>query len=214
MLVVIFNDEKKAYEGARALAQLEQEGAIFIYAEALIWNYADGTLNIKQADSAFPIRTVMGTSLGSLLGLLGGPLGVAIGAAAGAAAGAVADVRFSEADATFLDDVSTALQAGRYAVVADVSEESVSAVDRRMRALGGSVHRMARGRVAHQQGEGEAARMRAALASLKAEQTKAQLERQKHLQTRIEQLEAKLQAKLEHDRSAKAGTKGAASSHH
>ena len=200
MLVVMFDDEAKAYEGSRALRQLDQEGAISIYAEAVISKTADGKLNVKQANDDLPIRTLMGTSLGSLLGLLGGPLGIGIGAATGAFAGAIADVHVSGVDAEFLDDVSKALKPGRYAIVADVSEEWVTPVDTRMEALGGSVHRTARRSVEQQQAEREVATMRAELASLRAEQAQAHTERKKRLQSKIEQLEAKLNAKLDRNR--------------
>lgn len=196
MLVVIFDDEKRAYEGSRALSELDLEGEISIYAEAVISKNADGKLSIKQADGDFPIRTFGGTAMGSLLGLLGGPIGFGIGATAGAFAGALADLHVSGVDGEFLDDVSKALKPGKYAVVADVSEEWVTPVDTRMEALSGIVYRTARSAVEHDQIARQEAAMSAELASLKAEHAKAQAERKKRLQSRIEQLEAKLQAKL------------------
>ena len=54
MLVVIFNDESKAYEGSRALKQLDAEGSMTIYAEAVIKKNADGTATVKQVDDGFP----------------------------------------------------------------------------------------------------------------------------------------------------------------
>jgi uncharacterized membrane protein len=200
MLVVMFDSEAKAYEGSRALYQLDQEGTISIYAEAVISKQADGKLNIKQADGDFPIRTLAGTSIGSLLGLLGGPLGIGIGAATGAFAGAMADLHVSGVDGEFLDDVSKALKPGRYAIVADVAEEWITPVDTRMEALGGTVHRAARRNVEREQSEREEATARAELASLKAEQAKAHTERKKRLQSRIQELEAKLEATLHRHR--------------
>ncbi len=199
MLVVIFDNQDKAYEGSRALYQLDQEGSISIYAEAVISKKADGKLIVKQADGEFPIGVLGGTSLGSLLGLLGGPIGIGIGAATGAFAGAMADLHVSGVDGEFLDDVSKALKPGKSAVVADVSEEWVTPVDTRMEALGGTVHRTARSTVEHERIERQEATMRAELASLKAEHAKAQTERKKRLQSRIEQLEAKLQTTLHRD---------------
>jgi uncharacterized membrane protein len=199
MLVVIFDDEKKAYEGSRALYQLDLEGDISIYAEAVISKNTDGKLSIKQADGDFPIRTLGGTAIGSLLGLLGGPIGFGIGAVAGTFAGAMADLHVSGVDGEFLDDVAKSLKPGKYAVVADVGEEWVTPVDTRMEALGGSVYRTARSAVQHEQVARQEATMRAELASLKAEHAKAQAERKKRLQSRIERLEAKLQETLRRD---------------
>ena len=139
MLVVVFNDESKAYEGSRALNQLDGEGSIAIHAESVIRKNADGTAIVKQAEGDFPIRTLGGTALGGLIGVLGGPVGVTLGAVAGSAAGSISDLYAAGVDADFLHDVSAALSPGRCAVVADVSEEWVTPVDSGMEALGGVV---------------------------------------------------------------------------
>ena len=78
MMVVVFDDELKAYEGSRALKQLDAEGSITIHAGSVIQKNADGTVSVKQAEDDFPIRTIGGTALGSLIGLLGGPIGFGI----------------------------------------------------------------------------------------------------------------------------------------
>ena len=84
MLVVVFENEKKAFEGTRALADLDLEGSIAVHAEAVIQKNQDGTVSMKQGEDDFPVRTVGGTAIGSLIGLLGGPVGFGIGAAIGA----------------------------------------------------------------------------------------------------------------------------------
>ena len=92
MLVVVFDNESKAYEGSRALNQLDSEGNITIHAEAVIGKNNDGTLTVKQGDGDFPVRTVSGTAIGSLIGLLGGPAGLAVWALAGTMVGSIADL--------------------------------------------------------------------------------------------------------------------------
>src|SRR5271165_6443439 len=116
MLVVIFGDEAKAYEGSHALKQLDAEGSITIHAEAVIKKNPDGTVTVKQVDDGFPIRTLGGTTIGSLLGLLGGPIGLGIGAVAGALAGSLGDLSAAGVAAEFLDDTATALTPGKCAV--------------------------------------------------------------------------------------------------
>src|SRR6516225_5915721 len=143
LLVVVFKDESRAYEGSRALSQLDGEGSIAIHAESVIRKNADGTATVKQAEGDFPIRTIGGTALGGLVGLLGGPAGAALGAAAGSAAGGISDLYAAGVDADFLDDVSATLRPGKCAVVADLSEEWVTPVDTRMETLGGIVFRTA-----------------------------------------------------------------------
>ena len=58
MLVVVFENEIKAYEGSRALKALDSEGSISVYAEAVIKKNDDGTVTVKQIEDDFPIRTV------------------------------------------------------------------------------------------------------------------------------------------------------------
>jgi len=82
MLVVVFDNETKAYEGSRVLSQLDSEGSITIHAEAVISKNADGTVTVKQGEGDFPVRTVSGTAIGSLIGLLGGPAGLESGRSA------------------------------------------------------------------------------------------------------------------------------------
>jgi hypothetical protein len=92
MLVVVFDNETKAYEGKKALLQLDGEGSISVYAYAVLAKHADGTATVKQGDDSGPVGTLLGTSFGSLTGLLGGPVGLAIGATAGLAVGGAADL--------------------------------------------------------------------------------------------------------------------------
>ena len=49
MLVVVFDNEAKAYEGARTLNQLDAEGSITIHAEAVIKKDANGTVSVIQS---------------------------------------------------------------------------------------------------------------------------------------------------------------------
>ena len=44
MLVVVFDNETTAYEGSRALNQLDLEGSITIHAEAVVCKNPDGTV--------------------------------------------------------------------------------------------------------------------------------------------------------------------------
>jgi len=208
MLVVFFDEESKAYEGSRALKQLDAEGSMTIYAEAVIKKNADGTVAVKEADNGFPIRTVGGTAIGSLIGLLGGPVGLGIGAAAGALAGGMGDLNAAGVEAEFLDDVAVALTPGKFALIADVSEEWVTPVDTRMEALGGAVVRSARKSVEDEQRARDVAALRAEIDQLKAEHARAQADRKAKLQAKIEQLNAKLQAKLDQAKQRSEQIKG------
>lgn len=197
MLVVVFDDEPKAYEGSRVLNQLDAEGSITIHAKSVIGKNADGTVTVKQSDDSFPVRTLGGTAIGSLIGLLGGPVGLGVGAAAGLLAGSFVDLNAAGVDAEYIDDIAASLTPGKCAVVADVSEEWVTPVDTRMEALGGAVIRTARKSVEHDQRAREVAELRAEIDQLKAEHAHARADRKAKIQARIDKLNAKLQARLD-----------------
>jgi uncharacterized membrane protein len=197
MLVVVFENEKNAFEGTRALADLDFEGSIAVHAEAVIQKNQDGTVSMKRTEDNFPVRTVSGTAIGSLIGLLGGPVGFGIGAAVGATTGLIADVYGAGVDADFLADVAAALTAGKVAVVADVSEEWVTPVDARMEAIGGVVFRTARQDFEAEQRAKEIAALNVEIAELKAELAHAQAERKTKIQAKIDDLNRKLQGKLD-----------------
>jgi uncharacterized membrane protein len=197
MLVAVFDGEAKAYEGLRALNQLDAEGSIAIHSEAVIKKNADGTVTIKQSEDQFPLGTVGGTAIGSLIGLLEGPIGVGVGAVAGWLAGSIYDLNVAGVDAQFVDDVAAALTPGKCVVIADVSEEWTTPVDTQMEALGGEVFRKARKNVAEDQRARDVIALRADIDQLKAEHARARGERKAELQAKIDTLNAKLQTKLE-----------------
>ena len=197
MLVAVFNNETKAYEGSHALKQLDAEGSIAIHAESVIRKDANGTVSVLRVEGDFPVRTIGGTAIGSLVGLLGGPVGLGVGAIAGTLAGSVGDFYAAGVNLDFLNDVSAALIPGTCAVVADVSEEWVTPVDSRMEALGGIVFRSLRTTVEDDQRARDVAELKEEIAQLKAEHAQARADRKAKLQGRIDSLSGKLQAKLD-----------------
>src|SRR5437588_11707446 len=68
MLVVVFDNERNAYEASRALNQLDAEASITVHAESVISKEPNGAVTVKQAEGDFPIRTIAGTAIGSLIG--------------------------------------------------------------------------------------------------------------------------------------------------
>jgi uncharacterized membrane protein len=197
MLVVVFDNETKAYEGRNALLQLDDEGSITVYAYAVLAKHADGTATAKQEDDSGPIGSLIGTSFGSLIGLLGGPAGVAIGAAAGLAAGGAADLHNARIGDDFIEDVSKFLLPNKVALVAEIEEDWTTPVDTRMEAIGGLVFRRALSDVKHTIHEENVAAMKADLAQMKAEHAKAHADRKAKLQAKINQLDSKIQAQLQ-----------------
>src|SRR5215472_6643176 len=132
MLVIVFDNESKAYEGKKALLELDSEGSISTYAYAVVTKNSDGTASVKQGDDTGPLGTLAGTTLGSLIGLLGGPAGVVLGATAGLSAGAAVDLHNARISDDFIDDVTKALVPNKVALVAEIEEDWTTPVDSRM----------------------------------------------------------------------------------
>jgi uncharacterized membrane protein len=197
MVVVVFDKENKAYEGKKALLSLDAEGSISVYASVVVTKHADGTVSVKQADDPGPIGTLVGTSLGSLIGLLGGPAGLAIGASLGLVGGGIFDLNNVRIGEDFLDDVTKTLTPNKFAVVAEIDEDWTTPLDTRMEAIGGSVFRRALSDVTDAADQREIAAMKADLAQLKAERAKAQADRKAKLLDKINQLDSKIQARLQ-----------------
>jgi uncharacterized membrane protein len=197
MLVVVFDNEVKAYEGKRALVQLDREGSISVYASVVLTKHADGTATVKEEDDSGPIGSLVGTSLGSLIGLLGGPAGLAIGSAVGLLAGSTADLDNARIGDDFIDDVTKQLLPNRVAVVAEIDEDWTTPVDTRMEAIGGIVFRRALSDVKHTIHDENVNAMKADLAQMKAEQSKAHADRKAKLREKINQLDSKIQAQLQ-----------------
>jgi uncharacterized membrane protein len=197
MLVVVFDNESKAYEGKKALLQLDGEGSISVYGYAVVAKNTDGTTTVKQGDDYGPLGTLAGTAVGSLIGLLGGPVGMAIGAAAGLTVGAAVDLNNAGVGLDFIDDLAKVLLPNRFAVVAEIEEDWTTPVDNRMEAIGGTVFRRALSDVKQTIHDEHIAAMKADIAQMKAEHAQARADRQAKLREKINQLDSKLQIQLQ-----------------
>lgn len=194
ILMVVFENDAKAYEGARALGQLDAEGSIALHDAAVIFKSPDGTVSVKQDFDWGPVGTVTGTAAGGLIGLLGGPAGAAVGAAAGALAGAAVDVGQVGVGSEFVEEAGRALAPSRYALVADVTEEWTTPVDTRMEQFGGVVFRRAKADMIDAQLEADLAAQKAEVAGFKAELAQARAERKAKIQAKLDENSAKLRA--------------------
>ena len=197
MLVVVFDNESKAYEGKKALLQLDGEGSISVYGYAVVAKNADGTTTVKQGDDYGPLGTLAGTAVGSLIGLLGGPVGMAIGATAGLTVGAAVDLNNAQIGFDFIDDLAKVLLPNRFAVIAEIEEDWTTPVDNRMEAIGGTVFRRTLSDVKQTIHDEHIAAMKADIAQMKAEHAQARADRQAKLREKINQLDSKLQAQLQ-----------------
>jgi uncharacterized membrane protein len=146
---VVFDGTSKAYEGLHALWGLDDDGVVTVHGTAVVHRNDWGQLQVDTKETHPGLATAVGVGVGALLGLLAGPAGAAVGAAGGAAIGAAtggavgATTDLVRADTRDEAGAETAfvLGAGQSAVIGDVSEDSTSAIDTRMRELGGIVYR-------------------------------------------------------------------------
>jgi uncharacterized membrane protein len=207
MIVVVFDNEKQAYAGFKALKDLHAEGTITLYASAVIAKDADGKVIVKEAAERGPLGTGVGLVAGGLIGLLGGPVGAAFGAYTGSLGGVLYDLAKAGVGEDFLAEVEQQLQPGKVAVVAEVWEEWVMPVDTRMEAAGGVVFRRAREEVLDHQLERDAASLKAEVAGLRAERARAGKEAKAKLQAKIAAAKARLRATRDRAKAASEATK-------
>jgi len=194
VVAVVFNEEKQAYEGLRALHDLHGEGSITVYSDAVVVRNQSGTLSVREGDEV-PEGTVFGLLTGSLIGILGGPIGVAVGASTGTMIGATFDVARAGISDDFVQEMSEYLLPGKTAVISEIDEDWQAPIDARMEELGGHVFRRNRIDIEDAYFEKQIAADREELAALEAELKKASAERKARLEARIEDTRHKLQDK-------------------
>jgi uncharacterized membrane protein len=150
-IAVIFDDTGQAYKGLHRLWQLDNEELITVHGATVVHRDDLGAFQVDTKETHPVLATAVGVGVGAILGALAGPAGAAVGAARGAGIGAAAggalgvgaDVARADTREEATDETAFALNAGESAVIADVSEETTSAIDSAMRELGGIVRRRA-----------------------------------------------------------------------
>ena len=194
MLVAVFDTEPAAFEGLSALRDLHRDGDITLYASAVIVKDKTGKMSVKQEADSGPVGTAVGLLTGALIGILGGPAGVAVGASLGGLTGLIFDLDQSGIGATFLDDVSKNLTAGKAAVLAEVEESWTAPVDTRLHKLGAIVFRRLRSEVIEDQLVRESAAFEADLKALDEDLKRGVAENRAAIQEDIEQVKKQIKA--------------------
>jgi uncharacterized membrane protein len=200
LLVVVFDAESKAFEAKKALERLEKEDVIDVFDQAVVARNADGSATVREGNDLNPVRTLAGTTLGALIGLFGGPVGAGLGAAAGFVVGGAMDVNGATICEDFIENVRRKLTPEKFALVAEISEDSPNPVNANMAALGGTTFRRPLKEVKHTIHDAKVAAMKADLAQMKAEYAKAHADRKVQLQEKINQLDSRIQARLERNK--------------
>src|SRR5262245_45413140 len=92
MLVVVFDNEKNAFEGEKYLEALHYEEEITLYSKAVIKRGPDGKIEYLSDEPVGPLGTAVGLFSGALIGMVGGPAGIAVGAYVGSVGGVLFDL--------------------------------------------------------------------------------------------------------------------------
>ena len=196
MIVVVFDDDTKAYQGLTQLKNLHQQADLTVYATSVIAKDASGKVEIQQAADEGPIGTLFGMTLGGAIGLLAGPAGMAVGMASGSLVGAISDIDKLGIDLEFLEDVGSLMTAGKVAVVASVDEGWTTPLDTAMASEGGTVFRKLRSEVIEAQFERSIDETEAELEALQEELDAAAAEQKVKIEAKIEAAKKKLDTQL------------------
>ena len=154
-IVAVFATQNQAYDAARYVQNLDKDGIVRLKRGAIATKDAKGNLTIPDTKGVGTAWGLLGGGIiGVLLGAMLGPVGVAAGAAASAAAtgavlgaasggilGATVDLGKFGLSEDFIDDVSTQINPGETALIAEVDEGSTESIDRIVALHGGRVYR-------------------------------------------------------------------------
>jgi uncharacterized membrane protein len=155
VIVAVFATQNHAYDAAREIQNLDQDSVIELKRGAIATKDDKGNLTIPDTKGVGAAWGLLGGGLiGGLLGAMLGPVGVAAGAAASAAAagaalgaasggivGTTVDLVEFGLSEDFIDDVSTQINPGETALIAEVDEGSTESIDRIVALHGGRVYR-------------------------------------------------------------------------
>ena len=201
MIVIVFDDRTKANAGCEILRQLERAGEISVYEAQMIAKEPSGSIQYIDNSDTLAFPAIGGTTaVGALVGLLGGPLGALLGGMAGGLIGSIGDLVHAGVTDEFVNDVNTAMTVGKFALVADVSEDWVTPLDARMEEIGGVVFRRTRSEVKRMHHDRDVAAHRAEMEQLKAERAQARADRLAKIDAKIDHLRLKLENTIERKR--------------
>lgn len=142
-ITVGFPNEAAAERGLETLKELHSKGELVLHGAGIVSRDAKQELTMKVlVDRGWGVAAT-GAVIGGLAGLGVGLLAGAILAAGGAVWGASAALTNLGAGKKLMAEVSHHLPAGAAAVVADVDEFDISALEAAMKAIGGTLRRPA-----------------------------------------------------------------------
>ena len=136
-IAAVFDDSRKAYEGLHELWELDGRGDITVHGTGVIHRDELGMIQVDTKET----HPALAGPAGAAVGAAGG---AGIGAATGGAVGMIADLDRADTRQEAADETRFVLGPGQSALIADVSEDRTTPIDRCIQKLGGKVYRRAR----------------------------------------------------------------------
>jgi uncharacterized membrane protein len=198
VIAVNFQDDSQAYQALSQLKELDGQSQIGLRAAAVVVRGEDGKIVVKEQVGEGEIEgAATGGILGLLIGIIGGPFGILIGGATGLVIGALFDVEEEDQTESVLGEFSKQARVGHPALLAEAFEPGDEPIDAAMSRLSGNVLRRPVDVV-----EAEMASAREAQRVAKHEARKALHEQQRaqkkaEVETKVEDLKAKLHPQKE-----------------
>ena len=147
VIAVSFDDDHEVYHALTLLKELDSQQRVGVQEAVVVVRGEDGKLVEKDGtQSDYMAGTATGGLMGLLLGVIGGPLGVLIGGATGLMVGSLYDLADYDETDSALGAISSSVQAGRTALLAEVVEGTPRSLDAAMSEVGGKVFAATRGR--------------------------------------------------------------------
>jgi uncharacterized membrane protein len=141
IVVASFTNEAQAIEASHKLAKLESFGDITIYEKAIVKKEMNGALTPLQTDTTEGLRIVSGMTVGTVIGAFAGPVGMIVGMLSGTLVGSVLEANYVDFSDDFASKVSTQLQPGMVAIIAEIYEEGPAFVDNALEPFGAAIFR-------------------------------------------------------------------------
>jgi uncharacterized membrane protein len=138
LVVIGFEDERKAFELRAKLAQLQKEYLIELEDAVVVTKQADGKVTLHQAVNLTAAGATGGAFWGLLFGILffNPLLGAAVGAGTGALSGKLSDAGISDA---FMKDLAATFKPGGSALFVLVRKATPDKVLEALKGFGGAV---------------------------------------------------------------------------
>ncbi|HEY2920203.1 MAG TPA: hypothetical protein VGK77_14565 [Candidatus Binatia bacterium] len=192
MLVVIFESESRAHEGYSALSELHADGSIVLYAVAVIAKDFQGIVSVKRAPDQDRFDAILGMATESLIKLLAERSAGAGVIKAGIIEKPELGLASLGTEVDFVNEVSLHLLPGTAGVIAEVDEDRMTSVNRRIENLGGLVFRSTRKEVFCAVIERDVAALEKEVKKLKAQFPEVTAETKAKLHNEVDKYQADL----------------------